>query len=265
MRERDQLDARIIAGTGGATVPTFSPDGEQIAFITLNPATLKTVSLGGEPPVTLADSGFNRWGLSWGPDGFVYLANQIGGLLRVPETGGTPELVSSPDTAGGEIAHAFPHILPNGNGALITIRYGIDLSASMIGTLDLRTGEHEALLEGVYAVYSPSGHVVVVRADGALLAAPFDADALEVTGPAVSLFEGIGVSSAGSVDLELSRTGTLAYVYGAAGQATSTSYCSDKQSLTTSVRSESSSTYNILSPVIEQNKNSVSLYSIFLF
>ncbi len=228
VRERDQLDARVIAGTGGATTPTFSPDGERIAFITLNPATLKIVSLGGEPPVALADSGFNRWGLSWGPDGFIYVANQTGPLLRIPETGGTPQPASVPDTTAGEDGHVFPHVLPNGKGVLITIRHGLDLGTAEIGVLNVRTGRHEPLLQGIYAVYSPSGHIVFVRADGALLAAPFDTDALELTGPAVSLFEGIMVDNAGSVDLELSRNGTLTYVQGEPGQATSTAYWVDR-------------------------------------
>ena len=33
VRERNQLDARLIAGTGGATTPTFSPDGQRIAAV----------------------------------------------------------------------------------------------------------------------------------------------------------------------------------------------------------------------------------------
>jgi hypothetical protein len=36
-----------------------------------------------------------------------------------------------------------------------------------------------------------SGHLLVVTADGKLLAAPFDPDKLAVTGPAVGILEGL--------------------------------------------------------------------------
>lgn len=38
-----------------------------------------------------------------------------------------------------------------------------------------------------------SGHLLVVRADGALSAAPFDEEALVVTGPPAPVLEGVGV------------------------------------------------------------------------
>jgi len=60
---------------------------------------------------------------------------------------------------------------------------------------------------------------VFLRADGAVLAAPFDQDKLELTGPAVPLFEGVMTKPFGSADLAISPGGTLAYVPGLASNA----------------------------------------------
>ena len=47
---------------------------------------------------------------------------------------------------------------------------------------------------------------------GVLLAAPFDQDRLELTGPPRPVAEGLGVSGFGAVDLAVSRSGDLMYV-----------------------------------------------------
>jgi Tol biopolymer transport system component len=83
-----------------------------------------------------------------------------------------------------------------------------------IAVVDLSTGEHRVLLQGVQARWSPTGHILVVREDGALLAAPFDDRTLEVTGPAIPLLEGVEIEGQGTADLVLSENGTLAYASG---------------------------------------------------
>jgi serine/threonine-protein kinase len=213
LRDRDQLLARPLPGTDGAYQTFFSPDGQRVGFITADRG-LKLISLGGEPPVTLA-TGIGRGGGSWGSDGYVYyLTESGGGLSRVSVTGGDPEIVSVVDTTRAEASHRFPDVLPNGRGVLFTIsRPAID--EQDVAVLDLSTGEHRVLYRGVLARYAPTGHVVIVRADGALLAAPFDQDRLEPTGPATPLLEGVAVLALGSVDLTLSDAGTL--LYGRAG------------------------------------------------
>jgi len=62
-----------------------------------------------------------------------------------------------------------------------------------IAVLDLASGTHQVLLEGVYARWAESGHIIVGRGDGSVVAAPFDAQALVLTGPATPLFEGVEV------------------------------------------------------------------------
>ena len=213
LRERDQLRARELPGTEGATDPFFSPDGQRVGFFTLNPIAIKAVSLGGEPPIMLVDSGISRRGGAWGPDGYLYVGTPRG-LVRVAASGGALESVSTLDTALGETGHYFPEVLPNGRGVLVTVWHGSNVEVHDIAVIDLETGRHEVLVRGTYAKYAPTGHLVFAREDGALLAAPFDQDKLALTGPATPLLDGVRLRIFGDVDLALSQTGTLAYVAG---------------------------------------------------
>jgi hypothetical protein len=69
------------------------------------------------------------------------------------------------------------------------------------------------LFAGAIGHWSPSGHILIIRADGALLAAPFDERTLEA-GPAAPLLEGIQVEVQASADFAISRNGTLVYAPG---------------------------------------------------
>ena len=76
-------------------------------------------------------------------------------------------------------------------------------------------GEARSLVRGVYALYAPTGHLLVVTADGKLIAIPFDPKKLELTGAPIALIEGIGVRNGGfNIDLTLAGNGTLAYTTG---------------------------------------------------
>jgi len=218
MLDRNQLTPRALPGTEGAHQPFFSPDGNRVAFVTWE-RNLKIVSLGGEPPTTLLDSGIVRGGGAWGPDGYLYLAAGSAtasirrGLVRLPATGGDLEQVTQVDSARQEIAHYFPAVLPGGRGVVFTIHRGrqYDAATAEIAVVDLRTGIHRTLLQGILAQWSSTGHLVVVRADGALVAAPFDPRRLELTGPATPLLDGVGVEDLASADLALSGSGVLVY------------------------------------------------------
>jgi len=218
MLERNQLEAKPLPGTEQAHQPFFSPDGTRIAFVTWN-RELKIVSLGGEPPTTLLDSGIVRGGGTWGTDGYLYLAAGSAiagvrrGVIRISSVGGPMEQVSQVDSARHEVAHYFPVALPGGRGIVFTVHRErqYDARSAEIDVVDLRTGEHRTLLQGTAAFWSNTGHLLVVRADGALVAAPFDPQRLELTGPATPLLDGVGVEDLASSDVTLSENGTLIY------------------------------------------------------
>jgi serine/threonine-protein kinase len=217
VRERDQLNARPLPGTDGAIAPFFSPDGRNVGFFTPGPTTLRVASLGGGPPVTVADSGVGLIGATWAPDGHIYLDGPAGqGMMRVPATGGVVEPASVLDSVQNETSHHWPASLPGGKGVLFSISHDAltNLDQVDIAVLDLETRTHQILVRGVAARYAPTGHLVYVTSDGSLMAAPFDEDRLELTGPAVALTDGIALRLWGSTDLAISESGTLMYVTG---------------------------------------------------
>ena len=220
VRPLDQLVARPLAGTESALNPAVSPDGTRIAFLSASsPRAIKVVPIAGGPVLTLTDSLVDLGGVSWGYDGYIYYDGHLegDGLSRIKEAGGRAEVASRPDTTQRENFHNSPAALPNGRGVMLVVRVSTALGArSMIGVLDTRTGTHRVLLEGMYATYAPSGHLLVVTAQGELMAVPFDANALKVTGEAVLMGDGVGVRGSGRVTVTLADDGTLAYVAGLA-------------------------------------------------
>jgi Tol biopolymer transport system component len=214
LREHDQLSSTPIPGTENAATPFFSPDGRQIGFLVAG-ATLRTVSLDGGPTQTLSDS-VNSTGGDWGPDGYIYVEGDSG-LLRIRATGGPREQsynVFTHKEAGAE----WPVVLPGGKALLFrTRRANQGVGDFQIVVMPLPHGEPHVLMRGVYARYSPTGHLLVVTGDGKLVAVPFDLGKLALSGPPTGLLEGIGVEVGGfSTNLALSGNGTLVYTTGAA-------------------------------------------------
>ena len=210
IRELDQFAATPLRDTEGACCPTFSPDGRAIAF--RQEGKFKLMPLDGGPPVTLSDSVFteNIGGVAWGPDGSAYIAHR--GLLRVASTGGELEVVTPQDTA--RRWHLFPDVLPNGKGALFTLGLFETSTAHTIAVANFATGEVRELAQGVMARYLATGHLMYVRADGTLLAAPFDQDRMEFTGAATTIGVGVGIDRFGATDVTVSENGTLLYTTG---------------------------------------------------
>ena len=214
VKMRDQLEARPLSGTDEAHQPSLSPEGTHVAYITAGQEReLKTASLGGEPPLTLLGEGIFRLGTAWGDDGYVYFSEQpAGGLSRVPANGGDVERLSIPDSTAGETRHAWPDVLPNGKGVLMTVQRGNNALSPEddVGVLDLDTGEWRVLFRGLLGRYAATGHLIFVTHEGDLLAAPFDQTSLEVTGPAVPVLSGMPAVDRGP-DVALSRSGRLVY------------------------------------------------------
>src|SRR6202043_3105672 len=113
------------------------------------------------------------------------------GLSRVPEAGGTPQVMTKPGEKG-EVVHRWPQILPGGQAVLFT---GHTVAAvfdnASIEVLSLKTGQWKVVQRGGYSGrYLPSGHLVYVH-QGTLFAVGFDLDRLEVRGTPVPLLENV--------------------------------------------------------------------------
>jgi Tol biopolymer transport system component len=213
LRRLDQLTATPIAGTDGASSPFFSPDGQRIGFVK-DGTQIRIASLAGAPTVTLNDQANTTSG-DWGPDGYIYFEVDSG-LARMRAGGGVVEPIYTIKPENKEIATEWVSVLPGASGILFRLRHAGQGPADFeIVAMALPHGPARTLVRGVYARYAPTGHLLVVTADGKLIAIPFNPKKLELTGPPVALIEGIGVRSGGfNIDLTLAPNGTLAYTTG---------------------------------------------------
>jgi serine/threonine-protein kinase len=215
VRPLGQLTSTVLPGTEVAYNPFFSPDGQWIGFVT--PEALKKVSISGGTPITLTPISRGR-GASWGENDVIVLTTSpSSGLFKIPATGGTPEPVTTLDSAKNEFSHRWPQILPGGREVLFTSITGSS-DASDAGTLeivDLESGEREVVHRGgTYGRYLANGFLAYVN-EGTLFAAPFDLAERKFTRTPAPAIQGISATSGAQYDV--SDQGTLVYVEGDAG------------------------------------------------
>ena len=212
VRRLDQLDAAPLPGTERAYGISFSPDGRWILFFAS--ASLKKVPVEGGAVVTLCDAPNSR-GASWGDDGAVVFSPSVGafGLKRVASGGGAVEAVGT--LPPGMLTQRWPQVLPGGRGVLYTEHRDITDFDSASVLVKPSGGAPKVLVkDAYYGRWLPSGHLTYVQ-NGKLLAAPFDLEKLETTGPAAIVLEGfVADTNTGAAQLGLSRNGTLAYLPG---------------------------------------------------
>jgi len=214
-READQLVPRAIGGTEGAVLPFLSPDGKWVAFFA--GSQLKKAPIDGGPPATIARV-TESMGASWGPHDLIVLGSYAGvdGLSRAPASGGAPTRFTRPDTGSGELSQRWPRVLADGKTVLYTSWGNGGLQTARIGMASLETGESTILdLAGSYPFGLYEGHLVYARADGALMAAPFDLRRRRVTGEVVPVLDEVMIGGSGPSKAALSASGVLAYVTGA--------------------------------------------------
>ena len=216
IRRIDELTARALPGTEGASFPEFSPDGRWIAFGAPD-GTLKKIALDGTGLTTLCDVGSGGvGGLTWTSNKeVVFTRDNITrrGMWRVPADGGEPVQFSQFDSATSERLQLAPRAADNGR----LIFY----SSTRASTLDLKIGVVTAAtgrtkvfsgMRGARVLGLADGFLVYVRADGALMAAPFDVGSLEA-GPPLQILDSIAARYWLS-PAALSASGALLYQRG---------------------------------------------------
>ena len=200
VRPLSALDARALPGTENAAHPFWSPDGRYLGFQAAGK--IKTVDAAGGPVQVLADSPV-RSGASWSPDGKILFIPRLGQLATVPASGGAPSPIAVPGL--------WPHFLPDGRHFLYFVGAPADRRGIWVGAID--SAETKRLLANeVKGAYAPPGYLLFVRAE-TLMAQPFDAERLELTGKPDVVADGVWTAApAGQAAFSASRTGVVAYV-----------------------------------------------------
>jgi serine/threonine-protein kinase len=209
LRSMDQFDGKPIPGGDGGAFPVFSPDGQWLAYSTLDtPRKIRKISVTGGTSIPLCDGDFFAGG-AWSDDDTVVFSGARG-LMRVPAGGGVPEALTTIDATRGETAHVHPQFLPGGRQLLFTVN---SAKGAEFAVLDLKKGGfHTVAKGGANGRYVASGHLTYVRG-ATLFALPFDLPRLAVIGAEVPVVEGVSTQGPEGVgDYTVSDAGLLVYV-----------------------------------------------------
>ena len=206
LRPLDSTSGRILPGTENATFPFWSPDGKSIGFFA--DGKLKRLDVGSQAIAIIADAPLGRGG-AWQPDGAILFApNAFGPLSRVDAAGGTPAVATHLES--GQNDHRAPVILPDGQHFLYYARGTPQVRGVYVARLD--GSDSKRLLDAeAAAVYAKPGHLLFVR-NGELLAQPFDAARLTLSGEAFRVADRVAVNPGISLaSLSASGSGSIAY------------------------------------------------------
>ena len=214
IRKMDRIDTVPLAGTEEGINPFFSPDGRWLAFFA--DGKLKKIPIDGGASVTISDAPSPRGGC-WTPDDRIIFSSSFsGGLLIVPSTGGTPQVLTTLDESKNERTHRWPEILPDGKTILFTIGW-IDSPNNYdngdIAVLSLQTKARKTLIhEARMARYASPGFILYQRLN-TLFGVRFDSEKLEITSPPFPVQQGVaGETSCGAGYFSIAQNGTFAAV-----------------------------------------------------
>jgi len=202
IRALDSLEARVVPGTEDAAHPFWSPDGQSLGFIA--GGKLKRVDAEGGAVQTLAETAGFRTGGAWSRDGVIIFSSGRQ-LAAVPASGGPVSHLAA--------SAIWPSFLPDGRHFLYWSSGGSDLRSRgvYVGSLDSSVTK-QLISSDFKGAYAAPGYLLFVR-DETLMAQPFDADSLKLSGEPHAVAEGVwGAVTAAQASFSVSSTGTLAYV-----------------------------------------------------
>jgi len=226
LRPVDGLVPQPLAGTEGASHPFWSPDSRSIAFIARpaaqgqvgTEAKLRRIDVASGQLTTVGTVGLSA-SCTWNRDGVIlFTPRGTAPVHRMSASGGASSPVTVLDESRGDVQHAHPFFLPDGNHFLFSIVGSRTAGATaprgvFLGSLDGKAPP-ELVIDGATGAQYANGHVLFVRA-GRLMALPFDLDRLRPAGDPILLAEGVqegggtGIGTVGA--FSVSTNGVLAY------------------------------------------------------
>jgi Tol biopolymer transport system component len=198
--------AKELTGTDGASLPFWAPNSKAIGFFA-DDGRLKRIDVDGGTVRALAAAPL-PWGASWAVDDTILFAPLTGSIFRMPAAGGPA--VALTKLATRQSNHSFPCALPDGRHFLYYVSGSPEVRGVYVATLD--GGDARRLVDADGIAGAADGHVLFVR-DTTLLAQPFDARRLEVTGAAFAVTDSVALQpAAGSLLAAVSAApGRLAF------------------------------------------------------
>jgi serine/threonine protein kinase len=208
VRRLDASESQPLPGTDGVSTLFWSPDSRFVAFFI--GTKLMKIEIPNGTPQLICDAPHGERG-TWGADGTILFGN-LGpeGILRVSATGGVPAPVTRPAATPSLGGDKHPFSLPGARHFLFNRDVGTDsLSGIYIGALD--SDECERVLPDHSSVaYAAPGYLLFVRA-GNLMAQPFDAAHLRLSGQPKSIAANIADTDFTRYVFSTSNNGVLAF------------------------------------------------------
>jgi len=217
----DASESVALRGGEDAIGPFVSPGSDWVGFVSgQNPRALVKLSIQGGGSIPIATAPSPVLGASWAVDGTIVFGTQGGGLFTVPDGGGEPVALTTPDRTLGEDHHLWPSVIP-GTSAVLFVTHGggvAPIQTGQLAVVDRKDGRIVRLkLAGVSPRYVPSGHIVYATTDGSITAVPFDVSRLQITGNPVPIVQGIPVKPSGAADFDVAADGRVVYARGSGG------------------------------------------------
>ena len=209
IRALDSPSPQAFSGTAGAYDPFWSPDSQSIGFFA--DGKLKRVSVSGGPVQVLADTPNGGQG-TWNRDGIILFAGVGGAIDRVSESGGSvTEVAASATERSAGYGAQGPHFLPDGNHFLY---YALSVTpgngALYAATLDFKDQKLILKMNSNVAYVSPG--YLLYQEQGTIMAQPFNAKRLQLTGDPKPIAQGVDFNPFGGTGLfTASENGVLAY------------------------------------------------------
>ncbi len=215
VRPVNAVTFRKLAGTDNATQPFWSPDSSTIGFVA--GGRLKKVAAAAYPPQELGALDGSFFGGTWGADGTI-LYGTPAGIRRISAEGGASETITTVEKP--ESGHYWPALLPDGKRYLYLSWTGeTDKRAIFAGTLG--SNEKTRLLAADSNPHGTASGYLLFRRDSTVLAQPFDAQQLALSGGPAQIAGDVGFNlTNGRGFYSVSQSGTLIYFQGASGAAT---------------------------------------------
>ena len=213
-RRADELRATPLPETSQAVTPTFSPDGQSVAFQVESRVFVRALE-GSGPSRQVAENVSELH--DWSDDGFLYVSSNTTPfpVLRVPASGGVVEELPWMASTGSSMSlntWGRGDVLPGGRvGVWERYRSGNITDIEIVG-VDLVTGDTTFIAPGRAPTFLESGHLIWMEQDGqGLRAAAFDADRLRLLSDPISLEEAPRANSS-SLQGAFSANGDFVYL-----------------------------------------------------
>jgi serine/threonine-protein kinase len=207
LRKLNASSEQIIGDALDVRHPFFSPDSQWLGFFAGD--TIRKVSVLDRRTRVIAQAPRGE-SATWA-SGFIFFGEAgdlpTAGIRRVPEDGGTVEVLSTPERQSGEINHLAPELLPDGRTVMYTVRRPYADAGSAWRLVVQVPGESPRVLLDDARLGRYLGNSVLVYQRGrSLMATTLDLQTLATPGPGVMLFDDVSANPTWAVG-----GGVLAY------------------------------------------------------